>query len=75
MCWKLFPGGDRGIAGLQGRLGHSHRKQSMRHARHEDGEVSNMERAAQSTELVMPGWMEELPKRDEEARDSQIVPT
>lgn len=47
----------------------------MRHARHEDGEVSNMERAAQSTELVMPGWMEELPKRDEEARDSQIVPT
>ncbi len=47
----------------------------MSHARHEVGEISDLEWAAQSTGVEMPGCMEkELLERDEDARDSQIMP-
>lgn len=67
--------GGGSIAGLQGRLGHSRGKQSMRYARHEVEETTDMERAAQSMGLEMPDWLkDELPDRGDTEHQSDMMP-
>lgn len=67
--------GGGSIAGLQGRLGHARGKQSMRYARHEVEETTDMEKAAQSMGLEMPDWLkDELPEREQEAKQSDTIP-
>lgn len=63
------------IAGLQGRLGHARGKQSMRYARHEVEETTDMEQAAESMGLQMPDWLkDELPERNEDAEKGDTIP-
>jgi hypothetical protein len=63
------------IAGLQGRLGHARGKQSMRYARHEVEETTDMEQAAESMGLQVPdGLKDELPERDEDAQQGDTIP-
>lgn len=67
--------GGGSIAGLQGRLGHARGGQSMRYARHEVEERTDMEQAAQSMGLEMPEWLKsELPERDSKTSEGGTIP-
>jgi hypothetical protein len=67
--------GGGSIAGLQGRLGHARGKQSMRYARHEVEETTDMEKAARSMGLEMPEWLKnELPERDPKTSEGDTIP-
>ena len=67
--------GGGSIAGLQGRLGHARGKQSMRYARHEVEETTDMKKAARSMGLEMPEWLkDELPERDAEEAAGGTIP-
>jgi len=67
--------GGGSIAGLQGRLGHARGKQSMRYARHEVEETTDMEKAAASMGLEMPDWLkDELPDRDAKEAAGGTIP-
>jgi integrase len=67
--------GGGSIAGLQGRLGHARGRQSMRYARHEVEETTDMEQAAQSMGLEMPEWLkDELPQRDSKTSEGGTIP-